>query len=307
MATPQEAKPDASSELPGDSPAIAGNTAQPQANAGAPSTEAIKADLPLGEASSHDTAGRAAPIEMVADAPSEAAEEPAAAGGAAAVAAPARSSRFALLAASLALAAGLGAVVGSLSASGLAHLSPVAAAAPKSGMAEANALQAVKAELAELSALKASLDGAARNANGQFAKIVDRLDRVERAQIEPAAKIAHMAEAIDRLEKKNVTAAALRRARDDRRHRQQTAGGARRGQAARQDFAELGRAGRAKGPRAGREQLRRRVRRCGRQRAAGSRRCRVDQAPGRPMGGRHRARHHYRTLTRIPRASGEDA
>ena len=208
MATPQEAKPDASSELPGNSPAIAGSTAQPQANAGAPSTEAIKADPPLGEASSHDTAGRAAPIEMVAEAPSEAAEEPAAAGGAAAVAAPARSSRFALLAASLALAAGLGAVVGSLSASGLAHLSPVAAAAPKSGMAEANALQAVKAELAELSALKASLDGAARNANGQFAKIVDRLDRVERAQIEPAAKIAHMAEAIDRLEKKNVMAAA---------------------------------------------------------------------------------------------------
>ena len=208
MATPQEAKPDASSELPGDSPDIAGNTAQPQANASAPSTEAIKADPPLGEASSHDTAGRAAPIEMVADAPSEAAEEPAAAGGAAAVAAPSRSSRFALLAASLALAAGLGAVVGSLSASGLAHFSPVAAAAPKSGMAEANALQAVKAELAELSALKASLDGTARNANGQFAKIVERLDRVERAQIEPAAKIAHMAEAIDRLEKKNVMAAA---------------------------------------------------------------------------------------------------
>jgi hypothetical protein len=113
-----------------------------------------------------------------------------------------------LLAASLALAAGLGAVVGSLSASGLAHFSPVAAAAPKSGMAEANALQAVKAELAEFSALKASLDGTARNANSQFAKIVDRLDRVERAQIEPAAKIAHMAEAIDRLEKKNVMAAA---------------------------------------------------------------------------------------------------
>jgi len=208
MATPQEAKPDASSELPGDLSDIAGDTAQPQAKADAPSTEAIKADPPLGDASSHDTAGRAAPIEMIAEAPSEAAEESAAAGSAAAVAAPARSSRFALLAASLALAAGLGAVVGSLSASGLAHLSPVAAATPKSGVAEANALQAVKAELAELSALKASLDGAARNANGQFAKIADRLDRVERAQIEPAAKIAHMAEAIDRLEKKNVMAAA---------------------------------------------------------------------------------------------------
>ena len=133
MATPQEARPDASSELPGDSSDLAGNTAQPQAIAGAPSTEAIKADPPLGEASSHDMAARAAPIEMVADAASEVAAEPVAAGGAAA---PARSSRFALLAASLALAAGLGGVVGSLSASGLAHLSPVAAAAPKSGRAK---------------------------------------------------------------------------------------------------------------------------------------------------------------------------
>ncbi len=205
----EEAKPDASLEMPGDSPAIASDTAQLQANAGAPpSTEAVKADPPRGEASSLDAAASPPAIEAAADAPSEAAEEPSEAGGAAAVAASARSSRFALLAASLALAAGLGAVAGSLSASGLAHLSPVAAAAPKSGLAEANVLQAVKAELAELSALKASLDGTARNANSQFAKIVDRLDRVERAQIEPAAKLAHMAEAIDRLEKKSVTVSA---------------------------------------------------------------------------------------------------
>jgi hypothetical protein len=185
----EEAKPDASSVLPADS------------------SEANKEDLPRAEAPTLEAVERPPAIEAAADAASEAAEEPAAAGGAAAVAAPERSSRFALLAASLALAAGLGAVVGSLSASGLAHLSPVAAATPKSGV-EANALQAVKAELAELSALKASLDGTARNANSQFAKIADRLDRVERAQIEPAAKIAHMAEAIDRLEKKNVLAAA---------------------------------------------------------------------------------------------------
>ncbi|MGD0332325.1 MAG: hypothetical protein ABSA90_03605 [Xanthobacteraceae bacterium] len=201
----EEAKPDASLEMPGDSPAIASDTAQLQANAGAPpSTEAVKADPPRGEASSLDAAAR--PIEMVAEAPNDAAEESAAAGGAAA--ASARSSRFALLAASLALAAGLGAIAGSLSASGLAHLSPVAAAAPKSGVAEANALQTVKAELAELSALKASLDGTARSASSQFAKIVDRLDRVERAQVEPATKLAHMAEAIDRLEKKSVTVSA---------------------------------------------------------------------------------------------------
>jgi len=207
MATPQEAKPDASSELPGDSPDIAGNMPQLQVNASAPpSTEAAKADLPRGDASSIDAAESPPAIDMAAAAPDEAAEEPAAAGGPAAIAAPARSSRFAQLAAAVALAAAFGAIAGSLSAAGVAHIWPVAAASPKSGMTDANALQAIKAELAELSALKASLDSAARNANGQFAKIVDRLDRVERAQVDPAAKIAHMAEAIDRLEKKSVTA-----------------------------------------------------------------------------------------------------
>ena len=209
MATPQEAKPDAPSELPGDSSHIAGNMPQLQVSASAPpSTEVVKADPPLSDASSIDATAKPLAIEMVAEAPSEAAEESAAAGGPAAVAAPARSSRFAQLAAAVALAAALGAIAGSLSAAGVAHLWPVAAASPKSGMTDANALQAIKAELAELSAMKASLDGAARNANSQFAKIVDRLDRVERAQVDAAAKIAHMAEAIDRLEKKAVTASA---------------------------------------------------------------------------------------------------
>ena len=82
----EEAKPDASLEMPGDSPAIASDTAQLQANAGAPpSTEAVKADPPRGEASSLDAAAR--PIEMVAEAPNDAAEESAAAGGAAAASA----------------------------------------------------------------------------------------------------------------------------------------------------------------------------------------------------------------------------
>jgi hypothetical protein len=193
----EEAKPDASSVLPADS------------------SEANKEDLSRAEASSLDATEKPPAIAMAAEAPSEAvkapseaAEAPAAAGDPAAVAAPARVSRFAQLAAAVALAAALGAVAGSLSAAGVAHLWPAAAAAPKPAMAEANGLQAMKAELAELSALKASLEGAARNANSQFAKIADRLDHVERAQIEPAVKLAHMADAIDRLEKKSLTVAA---------------------------------------------------------------------------------------------------
>jgi hypothetical protein len=210
MATPQEAKPDASSALPSDSPDIASKPPQVEENASAPpSIEAIKGHPPLAEASSLDVAGRPSAIEIAAEAPSEASEEPAAAGGPAALAAPpAHSSRFALLAATVALAAALGSIVGSLSASGIAHLWLVAVATPRSGVTEANALQAMKVELAELSALKANLDGGARTANSQVAKIADRLDHVERAQIDPATKIVHSAEAIDRLEKKSVTPSA---------------------------------------------------------------------------------------------------
>ena len=119
--------------------------------------------------------------------------------------APSRSLRFAMMAASLAAAAALGSLVGSLSSAGVAHFWP--AGTPNATMPY-NGSQAAKAELAEISALKANLDGVSRNANGQFAKLAERLDRVERAQAEPAAKLAHIAEAIDRLEKKSVTAQA---------------------------------------------------------------------------------------------------
>ncbi len=117
-----------------------------------------------------------------------------------------RSLRFALLAASIAGAAAIGSFIGSLSALGVAHLWPAEPAGV--ALAMATSPQAAKAELAELSALKANLDAAARNANGQFARLADRLDHMERAQIEPALKLARIADAVDRLEKKNVTASA---------------------------------------------------------------------------------------------------
>jgi hypothetical protein len=116
-----------------------------------------------------------------------------------------RSYRFTVLAASLAIAAAIGSMVGALSASRLASVK--AAPAASANIAQANTLQAIKAELAELSALKASLEGATRSANGQFAKLADRLDRVERAEIEPATKIAHLVDTVDRLEKRSAAAA----------------------------------------------------------------------------------------------------
>jgi hypothetical protein len=109
------------------------------------------------------------------------------------------------LAAAVVLAAVGGAAFGSLSGATLGYLWFGSGGSNK---IEANALQTMKTELAELATLKASLDGATRGANGQFAKLADRLDRVEHAQAEPSAKLTHIAEALDRLEKKNVAAAA---------------------------------------------------------------------------------------------------
>jgi hypothetical protein len=109
------------------------------------------------------------------------------------------------LAAAVVIAATGGAAFGSLSAAALAYLWSGPGGPNR---VEASTLQTMKAELAELAALKSSLDGASRGANGQFAKIADRLDRVEHAQAEPAAKLTHIADAVDRLEKKNVVAAA---------------------------------------------------------------------------------------------------
>src|ERR1700688_408486 len=128
-------------------------------------------------------------------------EEPSAA---TAPAAQPRSWRFALLAATIALVAGVGSFVGSLTGAGVGRLVPEAV--PSANTADAGSiLRAVKSELAELSAMKSNLDGSIRNANTQFVAIAERLDRVERAATNPAAQLAHIADAVDRLNKINAT------------------------------------------------------------------------------------------------------
>jgi hypothetical protein len=127
-------------------------------------------------------------------------EEPSAA---AAPSAQPRSWRFAMLAATIALAAAVGSFVGSLTGAGVERLVPEAA--PSANTADASSiLRAMKSELAELSAMKSNLDGSIRNANTQFVAIAERLDRVERAATNPAAQLAHIADAVDRLNKINA-------------------------------------------------------------------------------------------------------
>jgi hypothetical protein len=97
-------------------------------------------------------------------------------------AAPVRSRRFVMLAASVAFAAGFGSFVGSVSGSGLARFiyPPPPVPAPASGIENTiAAMREIKLQLAEVAALKASLDNAARSTTKEYAKIADRLDRLD--------------------------------------------------------------------------------------------------------------------------------
>jgi hypothetical protein len=109
---------------------------------------------------------------------------------------PAQYRRFALLAASVTIAAALGGLAGSLSTYGLAS--------PKSDPAEPtrNLQTALTQVTKDVAALKTSIDAVNRTATSQTAKITERFDRSERAQAEPAAKIAALTETVTRLEKR---------------------------------------------------------------------------------------------------------
>jgi hypothetical protein len=97
---------------------------------------------------------------------------------------PPRSRRFALLAASLAMAAGLGAVAGALGASAVAPPTATPAPAPVAPANEAEDTQSLKATVAQLradlSALRVTIETANKAASGQLAKIAERFDRSER-------------------------------------------------------------------------------------------------------------------------------
>ena len=101
-----------------------------------------------------------------------------------------RSLRLPMIAAALAAAAAFGSFAGSLTASGVTQLWPHVA--PSSSSVAASEAQASNVELAALSALKTYVEGAARNANNQFATLADRLDRIERMQAEPNVKLARI-------------------------------------------------------------------------------------------------------------------
>jgi hypothetical protein len=105
---------------------------------------------------------------------------------------PPASSRFLLLAATVAFAASFGSFVGSVSGSGFVHyLSPAAPQPATESASASDASRALKQELADLAAIKTNLDAASRSATSQFAKLSDRLDHIDQhAAAETTGSIA---------------------------------------------------------------------------------------------------------------------
>ena len=103
--------------------------------------------------------------------------------------------RIAAIAAVLVLAAAAGAVGGALATASLMHGGGDVAAAGN----QSSALQASLARIdSDIQALKTGLDHTSRLGMSQFSKATERLDKLERAQAEPAAKLAKLSEAIDK-------------------------------------------------------------------------------------------------------------
>jgi hypothetical protein len=101
----------------------------------------------------------------------------------------------------------LGAAIGSGATAGLLYLNLNAtpAAMPADPTTFTAALGRIDRELANL---KLSIDGSAKQANSQIAKIADRMDRAEKSQADTGAKLARTTESLDRLDHRLAANAA---------------------------------------------------------------------------------------------------
>jgi hypothetical protein len=118
--------------------------------------------------------------------------------------------RFAALAAVVALAAVAGAIGGALATAGLGYAGLGYSVGDGTALADNRALEASVGRIdADIQALKGSVEHVSRLETTQFNKTSDRLDKVEKAQAEPAAKLAKLSEAVDKLRTMPVAAAPV--------------------------------------------------------------------------------------------------
>jgi hypothetical protein len=115
-----------------------------------------------------------------------------------ALAARPRLSRASVLAASIAVSAALGSMVGAWAA--VAFVKPPAD--PVATVIASTERDAIAKLSADIAALKASVDSMAKNSAAQYARINERVEKSEKAQSEPAAKIARLADTVEKLERK---------------------------------------------------------------------------------------------------------
>jgi hypothetical protein len=109
--------------------------------------------------------------------------------------------RFAAMAAVVALAMAAGVLGGALATSAFTH-------SGGSDVASNSSPTSVEASLsridADIQALKSGLDHTSKLGMNQFNKTSERLDKVERAQADPSAKIAKLSEAVEKLRAASV-------------------------------------------------------------------------------------------------------
>lgn len=118
---------------------------------------------------------------------------------------------YASLAAGIALAVAVGALAGAGATASLMRDDP--SPASLAAAHENRALRDSVAQLgSELGTLKAGIVTVQRNASTQFGKLAERLDRAEKAQAEPAARLAKIQESLDRLDHRQQQAAAATQA-----------------------------------------------------------------------------------------------
>jgi hypothetical protein len=112
--------------------------------------------------------------------------------------------RWLAVAAMLALAVVAGALGGAMATAGFSHFFGDDLAS-----ADSRALEASIARIdADILALKAGVEHTSKLAASQYNKTSDRLDKVEKAQAEPAAKLAKLSETVDKLRATPPAAAA---------------------------------------------------------------------------------------------------
>jgi hypothetical protein len=103
--------------------------------------------------------------------------------------------RFGAMAAVVALATIAGAAGGAFATMGMMHTADAATTAPASGALEA-AIARIDADVQQL---KAGLDHTYKTGLTQFNKTSDRLEKIEKAQAEPNARLAKLSEVVEKM------------------------------------------------------------------------------------------------------------